>query len=196
MDANYLRELLVRNRSYRRFFGDYEVTEETLRYLIELTRYTSSGANKQSLKYILVTNEEKKAQVFATLKWAGYLKDWDGPVEEERPSAYIVILHDKNISNNYFWDHGLAAQTILLGAVEQGLGGCMFASYNRQEIVEILDTPENLNPLIVIAIGKPKEKVVIENLRGIDDIEYYRDSNEVHHVPKRSADELIYKIER
>ncbi|MCX7985680.1 MAG: nitroreductase family protein, partial [Bacteroidales bacterium] len=117
-----LKDLIVRNRSYRRFDESYKISIETLEEFIELTRYVASGRNAQPLKYILSNNPEINQLIFPALAWAAYLKDWPGPSEGERPTAYIVMLLDKNISEQPFCDHGIAAQTILLGAVEKGLG--------------------------------------------------------------------------
>lgn len=184
-------DLVKKNRSYRRFEQEHEITMEVLKELIELGRLSSSGANLQSLKYYLSNTEDKNQLIFSHLKWAGYLKDWDGPEEGERPSAYVVILGDKNISTNYFWDHGIASQSILLGACEKGLGGCMFGAVNREELKAALHISDQLEVLLVIALGKPKEVVVLEELGEDGDIKYWRDEKGVHHVPKRKLDDLI-----
>ncbi|MGE5582864.1 MAG: nitroreductase family protein [Bacillota bacterium] len=186
-----LRDLVLKNRSYRRFYQQESISLETLSGLIDLARLTGSGANRQPLKYFLVNSPGKNALVFETLSWAGYLKDWPGPDEGERPSAYIVILGDKEISSSFDWDRGIAAQTILLGAVEQGLGGCMIVTIDRVKLAGILDIPSRYEILMVLALGKPKEKVVLETLQPGGDIKYWRDSQGVHHVPKRPLDEII-----
>ena len=123
--------------------------------------------------------------------WAGYLKDWDGPAEGERPAAYIVILGDKDISPSFGCDHGIAAQSILLGATERGLGGCMIGSVKKQGLREALEIPPGYEILLVIALGKPKETVVIEAVGPDGDIKYWRDDEDVHHVPKRALDDMI-----
>lgn len=189
-----IRELIEKNRTYRRFYQDVEVTQETLRELIELARLSSTGANFQSLKYVLSQSLETNKQIFKTLKWAGYLKDWDGPEEGERPSAYVVVLHDQKISKGFFWDHGIAVQSILLGATEKGLGGCQFNSIDRVLLAQELNLPDHFEIVTVIALGKPKEVVVIENLGESGDIKYWRDQQGVHHVPKRALNDLIFDL--
>ncbi|MBC8504915.1 MAG: nitroreductase family protein [Anaerolineales bacterium] len=187
-----IRELVLKNRSYRRFFGDHAIDRQTLVELVDLARHSASGANLQPLKFFLSHTPEMNGTIFPHLGWAGYLKDWPGPVEGERPSGYIIILGDKSIKQNFGCDNGIAAQSILLGAVEKGFGGCMLASVNRRdELMEKLGLPENLLILLVIALGKPKESVVIDPLAEDGDIKYWRDAEGVHHVPKRSLDELI-----
>lgn len=185
-----IKDLIMRNRSYRRFYR-VNVKIETLRELVELARLSPSAANLQPLKYIISCNIEKNALVFPCLKWAAYLKGWK-PLEEESPSAYIIILGDKKISSYFYYDAGIAAQSILLGAVEKGLGGCIIASIDRKKLRENLGIDERYEILLVIAIGKPKEKVVIEEVKN-GNIKYWRDENGIHHVPKRSLDEIIIK---
>jgi nitroreductase len=186
-----LRELVQKNRTYRRFYEDVKISKDTLEELIDLARLSSTGANLQSLKYIISNSEEKNSLIFPHLRWAGYLKEWNGPAEGERPSAYVVMLLDKQISNSCFWDHGIACQSILLGAVEKGLGGCMFGSVDREGIIEALEIPDSYELLLVIALGKPKEEVVLEEMKDPKDVKYWRDENEVHHVPKRKLEDII-----
>lgn len=186
-----LKELILKNRSYRRFYEGYQLSEEVLRELVDLARLSSSGANLQSLKYIITTDPERNALIFATLGWAGYLKEWDGPIEGERPGAYIVMLLDQSISKTPFWDHGIAAQSILLGAVERGLGGCMFGNVKKDQLRHSLGIDERYDILQVIALGKPKEQVRLVPIGADGDVKYYRDKDGVHYVPKRSLDDII-----
>jgi nitroreductase len=188
-----LKELVFKTRSYRRFHGQETVQLETLRELVDLARLSASGANLQPLKYILCCDPAMNARVFPHLKWAGYLRDWDGPAEGERPSAYIIILGDTEIRKDSGVDHGIAAQSIMLGATEKGLGGCMIASIDRIALRALLDIPERYQIPLVLALGVPKEQVVIEEVGPDGDIKYYRDAEAVHHVPKRPLDELILK---
>ncbi|MGC9361268.1 MAG: nitroreductase family protein [Anaerolineae bacterium] len=189
-----LRELVLKNRSYRRFHQDQPVSEETLRELVDLGRLSASGSNLQPLKYVLSHTPEANARIFPYLAWAGYLKNWGGPAEGERPSAYIVILGDTTIRADAGVDHGIAAQSILLGATERGLGGCIIGSIQRDELAQELNLPDHLEILLVIALGVPAETVVLEDLGPDRDIQYYRDDQGVHHVPKRSLEEVIISI--
>lgn len=186
-----LRDLVLRNRSYRRFYQEIPVDLETLKQLVDLARLSASGNNLQPLKYILVCDPQKNALVFPQLGWAGYLKDWLGPVEGERPSAYIIILGDKNIRQTFGCDHGIAAQSILLGATERGLGGCMIGSVRREKLQQALEIPIHYEILLVIALGKPKERVKIEAVGPEGKIKYWRSDDGTHHVPKRSLEEII-----
>ena len=185
------KELVTKNRSCRRFDYSHKIDEKTLRQLVELTRYCASAANNQPIKYIICCDENKNREIFSCLGWAAYLKDWKGPVKEERPSAYIIILGDHNVSDKFWCDHGITAQTILLGARTLGLGGCMFGSINIKELKKFLNIADHLEPKLVVALGKPVEKIQIDDLEENGDIRYFRDENQVHHVPKRKLEELI-----
>ncbi len=186
-----VRDLILKNRSYRRFYQEAAIEPETLRGLVDLARLSASAGNRQPLKYILSCDPEKNALIFPNLAWAAYLKDWSGPSEGERPSAYIIILGDTEVSQSFLCDHGVAAQSILLGATERGLGGCMIASVKVDGLRKALSIPPRYEIMLVLALGKPKEKVVIDSVGADGDIKYWRDSNSVHHVPKRSLDDII-----
>jgi nitroreductase len=189
-----IRDLVIKNRTYRRFLEDIAVERETLCELVDLARLSASAANIQPLKYVLSYESQKNALIFPHLGWAGYLKDWPGPSEGERPSAYIIILSDTKISEFADCDHGIAAQSILLGAAEKGLGACMIGTVRRKELSEALNIPQCYRILLVLALGKSKETVVLETVGPDGGIEYWRDSDGVHHVPKRPLDELILDI--
>jgi nitroreductase len=190
-----LRELVIRNRSYRRFRQERSVDRETLRELVELARLSPSSANRQPLRFILSHEKEINERIFPCLAWAGYLKDWEGPSEGERPSAYIVVLVDCEISVGAPWDAGIACQSILLGATEKGLGGCIIASVQKDRLMDALNLSERYQPAFVIALGEPAETVVLEETGQDGDIRYWRDDNSVHHVPKRPLDEIILELD-
>ncbi|MEA1967362.1 MAG: nitroreductase family protein [Thermodesulfobacteriota bacterium] len=186
-----LLDLIKSNRSCRRFDQSVKVESAFLRDLVELARLSASAGNLQPLKYMISADEEKNQEIFSCLGWAAYLKDWKGPGEGEKPSAYIVIVGDKTITGNFRCDHGIAAQSILLGAREKGFAGCMLAAINHKKLRSFLDIDEKKEILLVIALGKSAEEVRLEKLGPGGDIKYWRDENSIHHVPKRSLDELI-----
>ena len=191
MKARSFADLVRESRSRRRFYQNVVVELETLRELIGLARLTPSARNQQPLKYILSNTVEKNAKIFTCLSWALDLKGWGGPVEGERPSAYVIILGDTEIANTIGCDHGIAAQTIMLGAVDRGLGGCIMASIKKDRLCELLSIPDRYEVLLVLALGKPKEEVVIESVGADGSFTYWRDSNGIHHVPKRALNDII-----
>jgi nitroreductase len=185
--------LVKENRSCRRFDNTVKISMEELTDLVDLARHCASAANNQPLKYILSTSEPTNQQIFDCLGWAAYLKDWPGPEPLEQPVAYIVITGDHTISDKFWCDHGIAAQTLLLGARAKGLAGCMFGAINIKKLKACLDIPDPLEVKLVVALGKPVEKAVIDEVGPEGSIKYFRDENQVHHVPKRSIDDLVFK---
>ncbi len=188
-----LKELIFKTRSYRRFDESYQIDANIIESLIALARLSPSGANKQPLKYLYYNTTENCEKIFPYLAWAGYLTDWPGPEKGERPTAYIIILGDKSLSDIFGIDHGIAAHSILLGATEAGFGGCIIASIKREELNNELSIPDNYETLLVLALGKPVENVIIEDIKDAD-VKYWRDKDKNHHVPKRSLKELIIKL--
>lgn len=189
-----LKELVKNTRSVRRFYGDRQIEERQLMELVDLARLTPSGANKQPLKYMVVCNDKMNDEVYKTLLWAGYLNDWDGPIPTERPTGYIIMLRDNNITKAMTFDEGIAAQTIFLGATTMGLGGCFIGNLKRSELRKVLNISEDYEISLVIALGYPKEEVVIDEIENDMDIKYWRDENKVHHVPKRKLEDVIVKV--
>ena len=123
---------------------------------------------------------------------AGYLKDWPGPQKGERPAAYIIMLRDLQIAKESAHDEGIAAQTILLGAAESGYGGCILGNIDRAALMqELCLDSKRYYIALVLALGRVKENVVLEPLSEKGDIRYYRDESQIHHVPKRSLEEVI-----
>lgn len=186
-----MKELVLKTRSYRRFHEDHDIGMDALRGLVELARLTASARNLQPLKFMLVNDRKVNAEIFPELGWAGYLKEWPGPIPGERPSAYIFTLGDTNIAEEFGYDQGLATQSILLGATSLGLGGCIIGSAKKERLCEKLRIPARYRILNVIALGKPKEVVQVEPMGPEGDVKYWRDAEGVHHVPKRALEDLI-----
>lgn len=187
-----MKELVNQCRSYRRFYEEERIGETVLKELADLARMTASTANSQALKYRLVYTEEECEKLFPQIAWAGALPDWDGPEKGERPSGYIVICCDQTLGKNKMWDEGITAQTMMLGAVEKGFGGCMIGSFKRKETAEILGIdPEQYQVSLILALGKPKETVVVVPVKEDGNVKYYRDENQVHYVPKRSLEDVL-----
>ena len=159
-----IRDLILKNRSYRRFYQEVDIKLETLTELVDLARLSPSARNAQPLRYILSCEPQRNSLIFPHLAWARYLRGWPDPCEGERPSEYIIILGGTEISQSFGCDHGIAAQSIMLGAAEKGLGGCIIASIDRKELRKALVIPLRYEILLVLALGKPKEKVVIETI--------------------------------
>ena len=184
-------QLIQKNRSYRRFNESTNISLPLLRSWVNLARLSPSARNMQSLRYKIVNDREINNQIFPLLKWAGYLENWNGPIEGERPAAYIIILNDESLSDNYYCDDGLVTQSILLGAVEEEFGGCIIAAINRPKLRALLNIDDKYKIIHLLALGKPKEEVIIDDINDKGDVKYWRDKTEIHHVPKRKLDDLI-----
>ncbi|MFO7729611.1 MAG: nitroreductase family protein [Spirochaetia bacterium] len=185
-------DLVTKSRSYRRFDQSVQIPEQEMKEWIEAARRTASAANLQPLRYHLTTEKSEAKSLFPLLKWAGYLTDWDGPEEGERPAAYVTVLRDTEVKDaGSKTDAGIAMQTIMLSAVEKGYGGCIFASINRKEWAKVIGVSDRYEILFVMALGSPVEEVKLEEAADKDDIKYYRDEKQVHHVPKRKLDDLL-----
>ncbi len=195
MDFESLRQLMMADRTVRRFQEDRKVSEETLLKLVELTRYCPSGRNAQPLKYILVNSDEGREKVYPLLKWAGYFQDWDGPEPGERPAAYLIQCLDTKYGKDCLCDDGLQLEAITLGMHTLGLGGCIIKAFNAPKLSEVLNLDERYAPRYVLALGYPAEEVKIEDMEIDDDADfkYFRTADGVHHVPKRQLDQLIIK---
>lgn len=187
------KDLVLRNRSTRRFINSDRVSMQSLESWIDIARCTPSARNQQSMKYLPVCDTLVCHKVFETLAWAGFLTDWKGPEPDEEPSAYVILLNDKQIAQRYFCDDGIVAQTLMLAAVNDGYAGCMVAAVNRPKLAQVLEIPEHLDILMVLALGRPAESIILEPM--VDGkYPYYRDAEGRHHVPKRSLDEVIVKM--
>jgi nitroreductase len=186
-----LEDLVRKNRTCRRFIQSRPIEMNTLNELVNLARLSASAANLQPLKYVICCDPEKNAEIFSCLAWAAYLKDWSGPVEGERPSGYIVVLGDTTITKEFGCDHGIASQSIMLSAREKGLAGCMLGAVNREKLREVLSLNAHLKILLVLALGVPREEIVIETVGAGGSIRYWRDGRGVHHVPKRSLHDIV-----
>ncbi len=187
-----LKDLLINNRSYRKFVESERITADDLLELIDYTRYTASTVNFQALKFKPVCDCKDNDNLFSFLRFAGLLKGKGTPPEGMRPTGYIIILCDSTIAKDLKYDAGIAAQTILLGAVEKGFGGCMLGSIEREKVFDYFGIDKNRYTIeLVIALGKPEEKIVLTDVGEDGSTAYYRDENGTHYVPKRKLEDII-----
>lgn len=192
-----MQEIIAKTRTFRRFIQKETISTTILHELIDLARMGGSARNSQPWQYLVVNTPELCAKIFPFLAWAGYLPDWPGPMEGERPSAYVLcLLNSKRLRGSpgeAQFDLGVATQNLLLGAMEKRIGGCRIGAFNPK-LAELFELPEHLTLSLVIALGKPRETVIVEDCKDDDDIRYWRDEHGVHHVPKRSLKSCLVTL--
>ena len=191
-----IKELALKNRSYRGFDESVRFSREDLAELVDIARVCPSSTNKQVLKFYIAWDKESVDKIFPLTRWAGMLPQEHLPREGKKPTAFIVICLDKSIVPNastlqFGYDAGIAAQTMLLAAVEKGFGGIMLGGFNRESVHKTLELGEQLEPVLLVALGKPADDIRLVDLPESGDTRYWRDENDVHYVPKRSLEELI-----
>lgn len=189
-----MRDLILKTRSYRSFDRSVQISRETLEEWVKYAGLTASTMNKQALKFRICTNSHECKNLLSLVRFAGALTDRIMPPEGHEPTAFIVICIDTNISPNYtlfFKDTGIAAQSIMLMASEAGYGGCMVGSGIAEKIRDGLSLPSNLLPSLVLALGKPDEKVELCGVPENGCTDYFRDADNTHFVPKRKTKDII-----
>ena len=184
-----IEELVLKNRSYRRFQQNRPITRAELYELIDIARLTPSAGNLQLTRYIISCTPERNAAVFDCLRWAAYYRDWAGPEEGERPAAYIVMLAPEKADTRH--DEGIKGQTIMLAAAQRGMGGCFIANIDKARLAGALDIPAGYVPSLVLALGYPAETVLLHEVKAGSDIKYYRDENDAQNVPKLRLEDII-----
>lgn len=189
-----LKDLVIANRSYRGYDETYKLTREELLNLVDHARLAPSSINAQPLRYFLAWKPEEVGTIQSLTKWARQLPKMHLPHEGMCPTGFIVICQDTTVSESlsrFQKDVGIVAQTILLAAVEQGLGGCMIGNFTPKSVSTALQLDEKMMPMLIVAIGKPKEQIVLKELEEGGSTKYYRDENDVHYVPKHKLEDLI-----
>ena len=185
-----VREAIEKRRTIRKF-TDKIIDKADLHELVDCARLAAYGGNLQPLKFRCINEKAEAEAVFQNIKWAGYLSDGT-PKEGERPNAYIAILGDTEIKKNgdFEVDAGAAVTTMMLRATELNLATCWFGSINRAEISKLLDIPESLKLLYILAVGEAAQESIVRDMEN-GDVKYFMGENGVLNVPKRSLEEII-----
>ena len=160
-----MQDIIKACRSYRRFDESDRIDRKLLTAWVDAARLVASSGNAQPLRYAIVSD------------------------------AYVVVCrdNDRTLADTFTaWDEGIAAQTIMLQAVEAGFGGCIIASFKKRSMAEALGVDANrFQPDLVLALGKPVEDVRIVDLPAGGATEYWRDEAGVHYVPKRALSSVL-----
>lgn len=189
-----VKDLLLSNRSYRGYDETYVFSRAQMEEFIDGTRKCPSAANLQPLAYYIAYEQDKVEQILSCTKWAAALPELNLPREGHHPTGFIVICQDTDVSSNLnssMIDIGIAAQSILLMAAEKKLGGLMIRNFDADHLKAVLSLADRYEPQLVIALGKPDEKIVLTDVKTDGSTKYYRDENDVHYVPKRTLKSII-----
>jgi len=185
-------EIALKRRSIRRF-KNIPIPYEILGKCVDAARLAPSAANLQPLEYIIVDDEQLLAKVFDTLKWAGYIRPAGDPPSGHRPMAYIVVLANTDVGRQEWekCDVGLAVENMILVALEEGVGSCCLGAIDVNRLRELLNIPNNYTISLVLALGYPDESPVVEEFG--ESPKYWKDKDNVLHVPKRGLKEILHR---
>ena len=189
---NY-KELVYSSRTNRSFDESRSISREELVYLVDLARHAPAAMNLQPLKFRLVYEEKELADTLAVTSWGGALPQLKLPPVDHTPRAFIIICLDTSIATDtpmHFIDVGIVTQTMMLGAADMGLRGCILGSAKADKLRNILGLSDNLVPKLTIALGKGEDNVEIIDAKD-GAVRYFRDENNTHFVPKRPLEEII-----
>lgn len=182
------------NRRTIRKFTQQPIDKDILIKLVDCARIAAYGANAQPLKFAIIDDKQKLADIYPLTKWAGALAD-GAPREGERPTAYIAVLCDKSIRQNGAAEveAGAAVTTMMLEAVELGLGTCWLGAIQREAIKETLALPEGLDVLYLLALGYPAQKSRMVDIKD-GDVKYFESPDGTINVPKRTLSDVLVTL--
>jgi nitroreductase len=179
---------MEKNRSYRGYDQSFEVKREMLERIVAVNTKIASAKNQQVLRFKLVTKETGADIITQNMKLGGLLPELHLPFPGTEPEAFIVICSTVEPDKWVHMDVGIAAQSMLLKAVEMGLGGICIGAFNKQAVTDTFVLP--CEPVLVLAIGKPAEQIELVPVHAEEPLKYYRE-NGIHYVPKIVANDLI-----
>lgn len=189
-----IRDLAVKSRSYRGYDESRRVSREELLELVDCARFAPSSVNRQPFQYLLVWKKEDVDRLQPLTGWARALPDLKLPHSGHCPAAFIVICQNTEWDpdlKRYLRDVGAVAQTMLLAATEAGLGGIMIGNFSPDRVARAMELPQTVVPMLIVAIGKPDEKIVITEIENGQSTKYYRDEQDTHYVPKRKLEDIV-----
>ncbi|MGL6064164.1 MAG: nitroreductase family protein [Fusobacteriaceae bacterium] len=147
----------LERRSVRKFL-EKSIKEEEIKEILKVALVSPSGRNKKPYEFILVKDKD-------ILKKLSVAKKMGGKLIEEAPLA-IVVLGNKNVTDLWIEDCSIASTLIQLKAWELGIGSCWVQIRTRNDdsdicsetvVKKLLDIPEELGVLCILALGYPDE---------------------------------------
>ena len=180
-------DAMLQRRSIRKFRQE-AVSTDLLKEIVEISRLYPSGGNLQPVRFGVVSSPALRDAVFNDLRWAMYLPGYTIE-DDERPTAYIVLLRDEAIKQKCDYDMGAASTMVLLAAADKGLASCPIGNFHAGRLTALLKLPENLKPELVIALGYPAQESKVVPMA--DSVRYTQDENGDFLVPKWTAEEVL-----
>ncbi len=193
-ERRVFKDLVKKSRSFRGYDSTYQISRQELEDLVDTARYAPSSVNRQPFQYYIACEKEDVDRIQPLTGWARALPEAKLPHPGKEPSAFILICQNLDWDpdeTRYVRDVGIVAQTMLLAAAEKGLGGIMIGNYSPARVSEALNLPENLSVMLIVAVGKPDETVVLTEVSPGESLKYYRDEEDVHYVPKRRLEDIL-----
>ncbi len=185
-------EFLKTRRTYRRF-EQKPVEPAIARKIMEAARIASCGANRQTLKYVLVQSPEMVAKMQPLVHWAAYLPPEQGqPKPDETPVLFVAVCQDESLPGCNDTDTGLALANMTDAAWAHGVGSCIMGAIDRPAIKELLGLGKNLRLHSVVAFGYPTHKSHLVAMQN-GNVKYYLDDARDYCVPKRPMEEILLK---
>ena len=188
------KDIVKKSRSYRGYDESRRISREELLELVDCARFAPSSVNGQPFQYLLVWKKEDVDRLQPLTGWARALPDMKLPHPGKCPTAFVVICQNTEWDpdlNRYLRDVGAVAQTMLLAATQEGLGGIMIGNFSPAKVAHEMELPETIVPMRSVAFGKPDEKIVITEIENGQSTKYYRDEQDVHYVPKRKLEDIV-----
>ncbi|MCD6205890.1 MAG: nitroreductase family protein [Candidatus Marinimicrobia bacterium] len=182
---------LIKSRRSIRQFQPKPVPEDILKKCADAARLAPSAANLQPLEYILVNDPAQCERIFPLLRWAAYIQPKGNPKPGQHPTAYLIILINESLGNDWkFHDVGAAVENFILAAWSQGIGSCWLASVDRDKLRVLYKIPEDYKIDSVLALGYPAEEPVAEDRS--ETVRYWQDDTGRLHVPKRPLEKILH----
>ncbi len=183
-----LDRLLLLNRSYRGYDKSYKVHKLQLDAIVAVNTKVASSINKQRLRFLEVTQGPVADIVNSNIAMGRLLPELNLPLPGTEPEAFIVVCSTCEENPGIDIDLGISLQSMLLKAVDLGLGGIIIRNFDKAGLKSELGL--ELLPLAVLAIGKPAERISLVPVHLGDDLSYYRKDG-VHYVPKLVLEDLL-----
>jgi len=184
--------LILKRRTIRKFLPE-KIDERILKKLVNAARLAPSTANLQPLEFVIINQKKLTEEVFSHTRWAGYINPQGTPKKGEEPVTFIAFVVNQEIAHSDYYkvDCGTAAQNLILAALEEGIGSCIIAACNKGKIEKLINVPQGRKLEFVVALGYPAEQPIAEEAKS-GSIKYYKDDQDILHVPKRPLEEVVY----